>query len=87
VNKLSAPIYFENEWGLTKPNDITQANYDVHNPRSGLGFQKIAQERGAACYAKYPGHPTEGYADIWDFVRQQLGVASKTGSATKTGQK
>ena len=87
VNKDSAPIYFENEWGLTKPDEITQVNYDVHSPRWGLGFQKIALERGATCYAKYPGHPTEGYADIWDFVRQQLGVGSKANSATKAGQK
>jgi acetyl esterase/lipase len=83
VNKDSAPIYFENEWGLTRPDDITQVNYDVHSPRWGLGFQKIAQQRGATCYAKYPGHPTDGYADIWDFVRQQLGV----GSPSKAGQK
>lgn len=72
VNKDSAPIYFENEWGLTKPDDVTQVNYDVHSPRWGLGFQKIAQDRGATCYVKYLGKPTEKYADIWDFILQEL---------------
>ena len=23
---------------------------------------------GAVCHAKYPGHPTEGFTDIWDFI-------------------
>jgi acetyl esterase/lipase len=35
VGKDSAPIYFENEWGLTKPDDITQPNYDTHCPAWG----------------------------------------------------
>jgi acetyl esterase/lipase len=87
VNRGSAPIYFENEWGLTKPEEITQGNYDVHSPRWAIGFQKIALERGATCYVKYPEHPTDGYADIWDFVRQRLGVGSKTASPSKTGAK
>ena len=43
----------------------------------GLGFQKLAQERGATCYLKFPGHPSEKYADIWDFLVQQLGSDSK----------
>ena len=33
------PIYFEYNWGLTKPNDIQQANYLVHSPAWGLGFK------------------------------------------------
>jgi acetyl esterase/lipase len=74
VNKRSAPIYFENEWGLTKPEDITETNYKVHSPAWGIGFQKIAQERGATCHVKYPGHPTDKYADIWDFIAQSLEV-------------
>ena len=87
VNKNSAPIYFENEWGQTKPDDITQPNYDTHCPRWSVGFQKIAQSRGATCYAKYPGNPTEGYADIWDFVRKELGVVPKVGNSATPAQK
>jgi hypothetical protein len=77
VNKDSAPIYFENNWGLTKPDSVTEADYRVHSPRWALGFQKLAQERGAICYVKYPDHPSEKYADIWDFLVQQLGRTSQ----------
>ena len=66
------PIYFENEWGLTKPEAVTEANYKVHSPAWGLGFQKLARQAGVACHVKYPGHPTEGYTDIWDFVVKEL---------------
>jgi acetyl esterase/lipase len=72
LNKDTPPIYFENNWGLTKPDDVTEMDYLVHSPRWGLGFQKIAQERGVTCYVKFPGHPSEKYADIWDFLIQQL---------------
>jgi acetyl esterase/lipase len=68
----AAPIYFENEWGLTKPDDITQGNYDVHSPAWALGFQKAAQAVGASVLVKFPSHPTERYKDIWDFTVQQL---------------
>ena len=72
LHKDAAPMFFENEWGLTKPDDITQANYDVHCPRWALGFQKLATAAGAACFVKFPDHPVAGYADIWDFVVKQL---------------
>lgn len=82
VGKDAAPIYFENEWNLTKPDDIKEANYKVHSPAWGLGFQKIAQRRGALCYVKFPGHPSEKFADIWDFLAQQAGTLGKLSSAT-----
>jgi hypothetical protein len=72
LSKDSAPIYFENNWGLTQPSDVTETDYRVHSPRWGLGFQKLAQERGATCYVKYPDHPTDGYDDIWDFIAKRL---------------
>lgn len=72
VTKYAAPMYFENEWGLTKPDDVKVENYDVHSPRWGIGFQKLAQERGATCYLKYLGHPSEKYSDIWDFLVKEL---------------
>jgi acetyl esterase/lipase len=72
VHKDAAPIYFENNWGLTQPETVTEADYNVHSPRWALGFQKIAQERGAACYVKFPDHPSEKYADMWEFLVQEL---------------
>ncbi len=47
-------------------------NYDVHSPAWAVGFQKLALAAGATCHVKYPDHPTEGYADIWNFIIQQL---------------
>lgn len=76
LSKHAAPMYFENEWGMTKPEDITQNNYDVHSPAWAVGFQKLALAAGATCHVKYPGHPTEGYDDIWNFIVKQL--TSKT---------
>ncbi|MDR3633166.1 MAG: hypothetical protein P4L84_04965 [Isosphaeraceae bacterium] len=72
LNKDTPPLYFENNWGLTKPEAVGEMDYLVHSPRWGLGFQKIARERGVTCYVKYPDHPTEGYTDIWDFLVQEL---------------
>lgn len=72
LHKGSAPIYFENEWGMTKPDDITEINYKVHCPAWAVGFQKLAQQAGVVCYVKYPGHPSAKYKDIWDFVVQEL---------------
>lgn len=72
LHKNAAPMYFENEWGMTKPEDITQNNYDVHSPAWAVGFQKLALATGATCHVKYPGHPTEGYDDIWNFIVKQL---------------
>jgi acetyl esterase/lipase len=73
LHRGSAPMFFENEWGQTKPEGITQANYDTHCPRWALGFQKLALAAGATCYVNYPGHPAnEAGKDIWDFVFQQL---------------
>lgn len=72
LHKNAAPMYFENEWGMTKPDEITQGNYDVHSPAWAIGFQKLALAAGATCHVKYPGHPTEGYDDIWNFIVKQL---------------
>jgi hypothetical protein len=71
LNKNCPPIYFENNWGLNQPDGVTKMDYLVHSPRWALGFQKIAQERGVICYVKYPNHPSEKFADIWDFLAKQ----------------
>jgi hypothetical protein len=68
----AAPIYFENEWGLTQPANITEANYKVHSPAWAVGFQKLALQAGVVCHVKFPDHPTDGYKDIWDFIAREL---------------
>ena len=72
LHKGAAPIYFENEWGLTQPENVTETNYKVHSPAWALGFQKLAQQASAVCYVKFPDHPTDHYKDIWDFLVQEL---------------
>jgi acetyl esterase/lipase len=72
LHKGAAPIYFENNWGLTQPDKVSEMDYKVHSPAWALGFQKLARQAGAVCYVKYPDHPTEGYRDIWDFLVKQL---------------
>jgi hypothetical protein len=78
VGKDSPPIYFEYVLGLTKPADVKEIPYLVHSPRWGIRFQKMAQERGAVCYLKFPGHPSEKFPDMWEFMVRELGVGSKT---------
>ncbi|MEI7730059.1 MAG: hypothetical protein WCO56_10835 [Verrucomicrobiota bacterium] len=72
LHQGAAPIYFENNWGLTQPEKVTEMDYKVHSPAWALGFQKLAEKAGAVCLVKYPDHPTEGYQDIWDFLVQKL---------------
>ncbi len=72
LHKGGPPVYFENNWGLTRPDGVTEPDYKVHSPAWTLGFQKLAREAGVECYVKYPDHPSEKYADVWDFVVQQL---------------
>lgn len=73
----AAPMYFENNWGLTQPEGVGLEDYKVHSPAWALGFQKKAQAVGAACYVKYPGHATEGVNDFGDFIIQTLTGAAK----------
>jgi acetyl esterase/lipase len=68
----AAPIYFENNWGLTRPETVKEMDYKVHSPAWALGFQALAQKAGVECSVKYPEHPTEKYADIWDFLVQRM---------------
>jgi acetyl esterase/lipase len=77
LHKDAAPIYFENEWGLTRPETVTEANYQVHSPAWALGFQKLADQHGVTCLVKYPDHPTDKYKDIWDFLVQQMNAPVK----------
>ncbi len=72
LHEHSAPIFFENNWGLTQPENVERMDYLVHAPQWCLGFQRMARERGVTCYVKYPGQPSEQYADMWDFLIQQM---------------
>ena len=72
LHEHSAPIYFENNWGLTQPENVERMDYLVHAPQWCLGFQKMARERGVTCYVKYLGQPSDKYADMWDFLIQQM---------------
>jgi hypothetical protein len=76
LHRGTPPVYFENNWGLTRPADIKEMDYKVHSPAWGLGFQKLAQEACVTCLVKYPDHPTETYRDIWDFFVQHLKSAA-----------
>lgn len=66
------PVYFENNWGLTRPESVGEMDYLVHSPAWALGFQKLAREAGVSCFVKYPGHPSEKYEDLWDFLVREL---------------
>jgi hypothetical protein len=79
LGKDAPPIYFENEWGLSQPDDpkVTVDNYKVHAPAWGLGFHQLAESVGATVYNKFPDHPTEKYKDIWDFLVQNLTAPTK----------
>jgi acetyl esterase/lipase len=72
LDKDTPPIYFDYNWGLVRPEGVGEMDYKVHSPRWALGFQALARERGVACYVKFPGHPSERYADVWDFLVKQL---------------
>jgi len=74
VTKDTPPMFIENEWGLTKPDDpkITQANYQTHSPLWGIGLKKYVEQFGVTCYQKYLGHPSEKYKDLWDFLAKRL---------------
>lgn len=39
-----------------------------------MAFQKVAQADGATCYVKFPGHPSEKYDGLWDFMAKQLKI-------------
>lgn len=49
------PLYFENEWGLTRPDTVEEINYKVHSPAWGAGFQnRGVSDRSAGVTRKLP---------------------------------
>ena len=77
VSKDTPPIFIENEWGLTRPENIAEANYRTHSPVWGIGLKKYVEARGVTCYQKYPGLKPEKYQDIWDFLIRRLQPTTK----------
>ena len=72
VTKDTAPIYIQNDFGMTRPEGITEPNYRTHSPLWGVGLKKFAEARGVTCYQKYPGLESTKYKDMWDFLIQRL---------------
>jgi len=72
ISPSGPPVYFYNNWGLTKPDDINEVDYRIHSPLWGLGFQSKAQSKGMTVYCDYPGHHAEKYKNGWDFLLHQL---------------
>ncbi len=72
LHKGAAAIFFENNWGLARPDAVEENDYKVHAPQWALGFQKLAQAEGVECYVKFPDHPSEKYDDMWDFLVKKL---------------
>jgi acetyl esterase/lipase len=72
LNKNTPPVFFENNWGLTKPDNVQEMDYKVHAPQWALGFQELAREQGVTCYVKFPDHPSGKYKDMWEFLIGEL---------------
>jgi acetyl esterase/lipase len=73
LSKDTPPIYFNYGKSPLDPPDPKMGQL-IHSPKWGVGFQKLAQERGVPCYITYEGHPSEKYANVTDFLLQQLGL-------------
>jgi hypothetical protein len=76
LTKDAPPMYWEYDEGLTKPANVPEMGYLQHSPRTGLGFQKKAKRLGVTCYVQFPGHPSEKYVNVWDFLVRELGAGS-----------
>jgi acetyl esterase/lipase len=76
LTKDAPPIFFQFGLPLPKPDTKPWPSSEalVHCPLWGVGFQKLAQEKGVPCYLQYPGHPPEKYRNAADFILQQVGI-------------
>ncbi|MFA4944571.1 MAG: alpha/beta hydrolase [Lentisphaeria bacterium] len=70
------PIFLAYGSALDEPKK--DANYYIHSPAWGIGFEKLAKEKGVVCHLAYKGHPAEGYEnrDLFDFLIERLKVAA-----------
>ncbi len=70
------PIFLQYGASLDEPKKDHM--YYVHSPAFGVGFQKLAREKGVVCYLSMKGHPAEGFnGDMVDFIIQNLNPAKK----------
>jgi acetyl esterase/lipase len=68
----SPPVFLQYNGSLVVP-EQNQKNYFVHSPAFGVGFQKLAQEKGATCYLAYKDHPADRFpGTMVDFLIQHL---------------
>ena len=72
LTKDAPPIFIEYALGTTRPAEISLNAYLAHSPLLAVGFQNLSRQRGATCYVKFPGHPSEKYDGLWDFLVKQL---------------
>lgn len=77
MTKDTPPIYLNFGQPLPKPDEHPTIGQLVHSPLWGVGFQKLAQERGVTCYLEFPGHPCEKYKNADLFLFTELGLAKK----------
>jgi acetyl esterase/lipase len=71
VNAGSPPIYLAY---AQAPDEAGKTHmFYVHSPQFGVGFQKLARERGAICHLAYPGLEIEGQPrDVTEFLLQEV---------------
>jgi acetyl esterase/lipase len=71
VDAKSPPVYLA--YDKTPDEAKKDPMFYVHSPMFGVGFQKLALEKGAVCYLSYVGHRPEGQpAKVVDFLIQEL---------------
>jgi len=72
LGPYNPPIYLA--YGKSLDDPKKDDNYYIHSPEWGIGFQKLAQEKGAICLLEYKGKPAAGNEkhDIFDFLIHYL---------------
>jgi acetyl esterase/lipase len=72
LGPANPPIYLA--YGHSLDEVKKDDNYYIHSPEWGVGFQKLAQEKGAVCLLQYKGQPAKGYEnrDRFDFLMHYL---------------
>jgi len=73
LSKDDPPIFIHYSHDLNKPEKEKDKMFYVHSPGFGVGFQKLAKEKGVECHIAWKNHPAEGFkGDMVDFNIQHL---------------
>ncbi len=73
LGKNAPPIFLQYSHDLNKPEKEKDKMFYVHSPGFGVGFQKLASEKGVECHIAWKNHPAEGFnGDMVDFNIQHL---------------